>query len=118
VVLDCIGDREKRRREREREKGSVISRLSEEGKGKGGRTVVDSVHSSGLLDVLSVLVDGSRPGGILVELSDLEDVLDTVKTSHQRKQVEADHQHLISSIKPSSLRFEQMRKEGRLTRLG
>lgn len=41
--------------------------------------VVDGVHASSLLDVLSVLVDGTWSSIVFVEFSDLEDVLETVK---------------------------------------
>lgn len=41
--------------------------------------VVDSVHASSLLNELRVLVDRTRSSGLFVELSDLENVLETVE---------------------------------------
>ena len=41
--------------------------------------VVDVDHSAGLLDELSVLVGSTRSGSLLVDISDLQDVLQTVK---------------------------------------
>lgn len=41
--------------------------------------VVDGDHASGLLDEDGILVDGTGSGHLLVHLTDLQDVLQTVK---------------------------------------
>lgn len=41
--------------------------------------VVDSDHSSSLFDELSILIDSSRSSLLLVDLSDLQDVLQTIE---------------------------------------
>lgn len=45
-------------------------------------TVVDGVHSTGLLDVEGVLVHTASTGSFLVHLSNLEDVIQSVQTAY------------------------------------
>lgn len=59
--------------------------------------VVDGNHASGFFDEDGVLVHGTGTGHFLVHLTDLQDVLQTVKSDLERRESQRDvHAHTRS----------------------